>query len=184
MTEDIAFEEEYEEYLSDLGLSDHQTSDGLPSPTTGRSAWSRLPEFVTDISDSISDSESIVSIGELGDDTRLDVGRDDREVPDENRNNWEVGDRKTSSFFLENWSLTCAFVTSAAYEPEDDGGPHEVSRRGTAVELRRRPAPCASLRAGRQQCAGTWRRGRRTRTRTHAEGIFRSLPSRRRRRRS
>lgn len=90
VTEDIAFEEEYEEYLSDLGLSDQTTADSLPPPTTGRSAWSRLPEFATDIADGISDSESIVSIGELGDDTRLDANRDDRDVPDENRNNWEV----------------------------------------------------------------------------------------------
>ena len=89
VTEDIAFEEEYEEYLSDLGLSDHPAADSVPLPVS-RSAWSRLPEFATDIADSISDSESIVSIGELGDDSRLDASRDDRDVPDENRNNWEV----------------------------------------------------------------------------------------------
>lgn len=88
MTEDIAFEEEYEEYLSDLGLSDPTTTDAQAG---GRSAWSRLPEFATDIADGISDSESIVSIGELGDDNRLDASRDDRDVADENRNNWEVG---------------------------------------------------------------------------------------------
>lgn len=86
VTEDIAFEEEYEEYLSDLGLSDPAE---LPAGATGRSAWSRLPELLTDISDGISDSESIASIGELGDDSRLDV-KDDREGPDVNRNNWEV----------------------------------------------------------------------------------------------
>ncbi|THH02760.1 hypothetical protein EW026_g128 [Hermanssonia centrifuga] len=94
VTEDIAFEEEYEEYLSDLGWSDHQTSEGLPT-VSGSSAWSRLPEFATDIADSISDSESIVSIGELGDDARLDAGRDDREVPNENLNNWEHMSPKT-----------------------------------------------------------------------------------------
>ena len=88
VTEDIAFEEEYEEYLSDLGWSDSQsTSSGY---TGGSSAWSRLPELATDISDGISDSESIVSIGELGDEARLDPSRDDRDIPDENMNNWEV----------------------------------------------------------------------------------------------
>ena len=64
----------------------------------GASAWRRLPEFASEIADGISDSESVVSIGELGDDTRLDVDRDNRAVPDENLNNWEVrirNDRRT-----------------------------------------------------------------------------------------
>lgn len=89
VTEDIAFEEEYEEYLSDLGWSDSQ---GSPSGYSGgTSAWSRLPELATDISDGISDSESIVAIGELGDEARLDIrDRDDKDIPDENLNNWEV----------------------------------------------------------------------------------------------
>jgi hypothetical protein len=85
ITEDIAFEEEYEEYLKDLGYSDEQTGD---MPLFGTSAWSRLP--YTDISDGISDSESVVTIGELGDDARLDSHRDDNNIVDENRNNWEV----------------------------------------------------------------------------------------------
>lgn len=92
ITEDIAFEEEYEEYLSDLGWTDqHYTPGQVPLfDRGGTSAWSRLPEYATDIADGISDSESIVSIGELGDTARLDVGKDDRDVPDENVNNWEV----------------------------------------------------------------------------------------------
>lgn len=93
ITEDIAFEEEYEEYLSDLGWSDdqHYTPGQVPLfDRGGTSAWSRLPEYASDIADGISDSESIVSIGELGDAARLDVGKDDRDVPDENVNNWEV----------------------------------------------------------------------------------------------
>ncbi|KAF7331855.1 hypothetical protein MKEN_00065600 [Mycena kentingensis (nom. inval.)] len=65
ITEDIVFEEEYEEYLSDLGSQEQ--SDGPLS-------WHRLP--VTE-ADGISDSESIV--------------RDDPEVVDENLNNWEGG---------------------------------------------------------------------------------------------
>ncbi|KAI0939241.1 hypothetical protein AcV5_000711 [Taiwanofungus camphoratus] len=93
VTEDIAFEEEYEEYLSDLGWSDDQSSQG-PS-LGGTSAWHRLPEYATEMADGISDSESIVSIGELGDEARLEAGRDDREVPDENLNNWEHMSPKT-----------------------------------------------------------------------------------------
>ena len=88
ITEDIAFEEEYEEYLSDLGWSDQQSAEGIS--LGGASAWHRLP-FMTDIADNISDSESIGSIGDLGDDARIDLSREDREeVIDENLNNWEV----------------------------------------------------------------------------------------------
>ncbi|KAH8105930.1 N1221-domain-containing protein [Cristinia sonorae] len=95
VTEDIAFEEEYEEYLSDLGWTDATHSDaGSSHPSS--SAWSRLPELVSDISDGISDSESIVSIGELGDEGRLDVSSGDRDsVPDENSNSWEHMSPKT-----------------------------------------------------------------------------------------
>jgi hypothetical protein len=88
ITEDIAFEEEYEEYLSDLGWSDQPSSDGLLFGSN--SAWQRLPALASEIADDISDSESIVSIGDLGDDSRLDMGRDDREALDENRNDWAV----------------------------------------------------------------------------------------------
>lgn len=95
ITEDIAFEEEYEEYLSDLGWSDEQTTDG--PLFSGTSAWHRLPEFASDIADGISDSESIVSIGDLGDESRLDPNRDDRDVVDENLNNWEVRSSNFSS---------------------------------------------------------------------------------------
>lgn len=87
ITEDIAFEEEYEEYLKDWGYSDEQIED-MPL-FGGASAWRRLP-FETDIADGISDGESVVSIGELGDDARLYPNRDDKDVVDENRNNWEV----------------------------------------------------------------------------------------------
>ncbi|KAF9247001.1 hypothetical protein BU15DRAFT_84575 [Melanogaster broomeanus] len=94
-TEDLAFEDEYEEYLSDLGWSDEQTSGPpLPSMNASASAWHRLPEFVTNLTEDISDSESVVSIGDLGDDTRLE-GREDRDIPDENLNNWEHMSPKT-----------------------------------------------------------------------------------------
>ena len=87
-TEDIAFEEEYEEYLSDLGMGDDTSSEGL---FNGTSAWHRLPHIGSEIADGISDSESIASIGELGDEAKFDPGLDsDRDSIDENRNNWEV----------------------------------------------------------------------------------------------
>ncbi|KAF9008756.1 hypothetical protein BDQ17DRAFT_1388492 [Cyathus striatus] len=91
--EDIAFEEEYEEYLSDLGWSDGEHVEGAQN--TGTSAWHRLPEYASEMADGISDSESIVSIGDLGDDARLDAGRDEHDVVDENLNNWEHMSPKT-----------------------------------------------------------------------------------------
>jgi hypothetical protein len=87
ITEDIPFEEEYEEYLSDLGWSDQQSADG--QLFGGTSAWQRLPTFAQEIAEGISDSESIPSIGDLGDDPPLGSGR---EIVDENRTNWEVSD--------------------------------------------------------------------------------------------
>jgi len=93
ITEDIAFEEEYEDYLSDLGWSEQESTDGQQL-FGGASAWRRLPEFAADITDGISDSGSVVSIGDLGDDSRLDIDRD-RELPDENLNNWEHMSPKT-----------------------------------------------------------------------------------------
>ncbi|KAJ7068021.1 hypothetical protein C8F01DRAFT_1334094 [Mycena amicta] len=91
ITEDIAFEEEYEEFLSDWGTE--EPSDG--PPFSGTSAWHRLPAYAAEMADGMSDSESIVSIGELGDDARLDPTRDDPEVVDENLNNWEHMSPKT-----------------------------------------------------------------------------------------
>lgn len=91
-TEDIAFEEEYEEYLSDLGMSDEGSHEG--PLFGGTSAWHRLPHMGSEIADGISDSESIASIGDLGEESRIDGGGSDsdRESVDENVNNWEVGD--------------------------------------------------------------------------------------------
>ncbi|KAF8592589.1 hypothetical protein K439DRAFT_1625938 [Ramaria rubella] len=92
--EDIAFEEEYEEYLHDLGLSDeHPGFTGSPS-SQGLSAWQRLSMFTpADIgADGISDSESIAPIGELGPEQRLEDGHG---ATDENINNWEHMSPKT-----------------------------------------------------------------------------------------
>ncbi|KAF8270983.1 N1221-domain-containing protein [Lactarius quietus] len=85
ITEDIAFEEEYEEYLSGLGWTTDGPSHAHGAEGGGTSAWHRLPDLASEIADGISDSESIVSIGELGDESR-DMGR---EGADENLNNWE-----------------------------------------------------------------------------------------------
>lgn len=90
ITEDIAFEEEYEEYLSGLGWTDGPShAHGTDGQGAGTSAWHRLPDLASEIADGISDSESIVSIGELGDESR-DIGREGGEIADENLNNWEV----------------------------------------------------------------------------------------------
>lgn len=98
--EDIAFEEEYEEYLSDLNQDDQWRGDNLDVPFAGfwpqdsvtrlSSAWQRIEDFAGDIGDGISDSESIVSIGELGEEVRNDGSLSDTESVDENLNNWEV----------------------------------------------------------------------------------------------
>jgi len=97
ITEDIAFEEEYEEYLSDLGWSDGPSHGG--EGQSGTSRWHRLPDLASEIADGISDSESIVSIGELGDESR-DIGREGGEIADENLNNWEVGNEGCSHHIL------------------------------------------------------------------------------------
>ncbi|KAF8528832.1 hypothetical protein BU17DRAFT_36782 [Hysterangium stoloniferum] len=92
--EDIAFEEEYEEYLHDLGLSDeHPGPTGSPS-SQGLSAWQRLSMFTpADIgAEGISDSESIASIEELGPEQRLEDGQN---AADENVNDWEHMSPKT-----------------------------------------------------------------------------------------
>ena len=49
--EDIAFEEEYEEYLSDLGWADDQISADNSMFTGGTSAWHRLPNFVSEMTE-------------------------------------------------------------------------------------------------------------------------------------
>lgn len=91
IAEDISFEYEYEEYMTGLGYSDEASTEGaaLLGSTTN---WQRFPEeFAADMADGISDSESIVSIGDLGDDVRLlDGSREDGEMVNENLNDWVV----------------------------------------------------------------------------------------------
>ncbi|KAG5646464.1 hypothetical protein DXG03_003514 [Asterophora parasitica] len=129
ITEDIAFEEEYEEYLSDLGWSDEQTADG--SLFAGGSAWHRLPSFATDMADGISDSESIVSIGDLGDESRLDPNPDDRDVVDENLNNWEHMSPKTMAALPKSPAGTRRSSSGSGLRPVlpfglDDGSAVEI----------------------------------------------------------
>ena len=148
-TEDLAFEEEYEEYLSDLGLSDDYQHT-IPE-TQGTSAWHRLPEYVSEMTDNISDSESIVSIGDLGD---ANQNKDDSEAVDENLNNWEVS-----------WSSPVLVEIDAdvfaAHESEDDGGASQISSDGAkTVKLRQWwTSACYSIWIGRPDCGGR-RRGR------------------------
>ena len=123
ITEDIAFEEEYEEYLSDIGW--YQESNTFHADSTQhigqpQSAWHRLqvPEFGTDISDGISDSESIAPIGELGDDTRMDsmeAGREDGS--DENRNNWTHMSPKTMAALAKSPASTRRSSSGGSLRP-------------------------------------------------------------------
>jgi len=93
--EDIGFEEEYEEYLTDLGISDDQPDkDAAGSNTSasefGYTAWTKLANL-PNMADNISDSESVISIGELEEESRLgEVG-----TRDENINDWEHMSPKT-----------------------------------------------------------------------------------------
>jgi hypothetical protein len=86
-SEDLAFEEEYEEYLFDLqhaNQPDMVTTDSAPS-------WTEIPNDQP-IGEGISDSESVVSIGDglPADNTGPDgktVFQEDSEV---GKNNWEA----------------------------------------------------------------------------------------------
>lgn len=133
IAEDIAFEEEYEEYLSDLGFTMEQPSHSESHQWggSGVSAWHRLPEFGSNMADGISDSESVGSIGELGDDARLELPSDDRTLVDENLNNWEVCVVVIRAVML---LATDGFLPRLAYEPEDDEGAGKISCRPASVK--------------------------------------------------
>lgn len=90
-TEDLALEEEYEQYLFDLNAS-HP-----PGPTKeGFPAWNHLP-VEGPIGDGISDSESVVSIGELTDNTLADgkTTVEDADSTEVGKNNWEAMSPRT-----------------------------------------------------------------------------------------
>lgn len=87
ISEDVGLDDFDEEYLRSLGLTDDHGGLTPGGSAKGLSAWQRLSMFTSaDIgADAYSDSESIVSVGELGPEQRLDEGS-----ADENINNWEV----------------------------------------------------------------------------------------------
>ncbi|ELU45442.1 DUF3402 domain-containing protein [Rhizoctonia solani AG-1 IA] len=113
--EDVAFEAEYEEYLSDLGEQDNyqtEAADALIPPHSlieqreggadeigGVSAWKQLSKMSSaaeaGLADGISDSESIGSINILGDETRSESDISEADSADENTNNWAHMSPKT-----------------------------------------------------------------------------------------
>lgn len=149
--EDIAFEEEYEEYLSDMGWADEQTSSVDKSffstgSGAGTSAWHTLPKFVSEMTDDISDSESVVSIGDLSEDVRgLEPGQQELPVPDENVNNWEV-----IVFSLSPWDAIFQSISRIlAHESENNGSPAQVASKRPSLEFRNWAQTCYSFRVGR-----------------------------------
>lgn len=123
--EDIAFEEEYQDYLSDLGDDDlshmeqmeDESFDGHLQNTRALSAWRKLADFSGDLADGISDSESIVSIGELEVDGSMGV--------DENKNNWEVCNSEIS-ILHDRFDIPHRYQ---AFEPQDSCCDAEVTSR-------------------------------------------------------
>lgn len=73
----------------DLGFGQPGQSQEIRDRT---SAWHKLASFPTDITDAISDSESVVSIGDLGDVRGGDgsASDDGSSSGDEGANSWEV----------------------------------------------------------------------------------------------
>jgi hypothetical protein len=97
-TEDIAFEEEYEEYLFDLNSSGsaHGPQDPSTLYNTAAASWNRLPNE-RPIGGDISDSESVASIriGELSERTLADGKTEIQDDSEVGKNNWEHMSPKT-----------------------------------------------------------------------------------------
>ena len=97
-TEDIAFEEEYEEYLFDLNSSGSApgTQESSALYNAARASWNRLPNE-RPIGDGISDSESVASIriGELSERTLGDGKAESQDDSEVGKNNWEHMSPKT-----------------------------------------------------------------------------------------
>ena len=97
-TEDIAFEEEYEEYLFDLNSAGSApgTQDSSTLYNTTTAPWNRLPNE-RPIGDGISDSESVasISIGELSERTLADGKTEVQDDSEVGKNNWEHMSPKT-----------------------------------------------------------------------------------------
>lgn len=110
MLEDTVYEEEYEDYLLDLSQEDQPGEPPFPgfwsqdSSGALASAWHRVETLAGGLADDISDSESVVSIGDLGEEVRPGEGGSDTEsesgselghLEDSNVNNWEHMSPKT-----------------------------------------------------------------------------------------
>lgn len=98
-SEDMGFEEEeYEDYLLDLNSDDQPAEPPFPGFWSHEgggelaSAWHRIESLAGGLADDISDSESVVSIGDLGEEVRNNgtASEGEGESVDQNVNNWEV----------------------------------------------------------------------------------------------
>jgi len=96
-SEDMGFEEEYEDYLLDLNSDDQATEPPFPGFWSHEgggelaNAWHRIENLAGGLADDISDSESVVSISDLGGEVRHNgaSSESDGEPIDQNVNNWE-----------------------------------------------------------------------------------------------
>ncbi|KAF8311822.1 hypothetical protein DL93DRAFT_2156967 [Clavulina sp. PMI_390] len=101
--DNIGFEEDYEDYLQDLSSEDLTGEPPFPGFWAHEgggalaNAWHRVEHIASGLADDISDSESVVSIGDLGDEDRHDgtSSESDGESVDQNVNNWEHMSPKT-----------------------------------------------------------------------------------------
>lgn len=162
---------EYEDILRDVfgdGTRDEWADTGSPAspaapgPAEGRNdaAWIRLGELMrargAPEDDTISDSESVVSVGELGDDARLEAEAEGRTMfaaMQERKRRTSQGDENT-------WEVSCMHdeKLTAAHEPHDDeAAPAQAL--GSPAQLQRWFAP--PPRHGPRACGGPRRvRGR------------------------
>lgn len=144
---------EYEDVLRDVfgdGTREEWTDTGSPAspaapgPAEGRNdaAWIRLGELMrargAPEDDTISDSESVVSVGELGDEARLEAeveGRTMFAAMQERKRRTSQGDENT-------WEVSYAHLAmlTAAYESDDDEAASAQTVRPPA-QLQRRLAP-------------------------------------------
>lgn len=156
-TEDIPFEDEYEDYLTDLGLGGgghpgeyHDEADEGMSLFGGASMWHHPHFQMPEMSDGMSDTESMSSLADLSDEAnKLDVGivDSDRDSIDENRNNWEV----CAIQFTNNLPRVYPSDddSTVAHESKDNGRTSQVAcRNAQAFRFRFQLAPCYSFRTG------------------------------------
>lgn len=173
---------EYEDVLRDVfgdGTRDEWADTGSPAspaapgPAEGRNdaAWIRLGELMrargAPEDDTISDSESVVSVGELGEDARLEAETEGRTMfaaMQERKRRTSQGDENT-------WEVSfCAFLElTAAHEPDDDEAASAQSVR-PPQELQRRIAPPPRLGTGTRRRPGRLRGGRAAGSHAHHRG--------------